>query len=111
MKKEILETIMNHVNKELEEKEKKEVYERTIELFEKGMNGVFVATNKGNIIVGSKVAIIGIVGTALQKLYDSNDLTKLDLKAMFDTILETSEKNDEKDDINKLLDEFSKLFD
>lgn len=111
MKKEILETIINHVNKELEEKEKKEVYERTVELFEKGMNGAFVATNKGNIIVGSKVAVLGMVGTALQKLYDSNILTKEDLKAMFDTIIETSEKNSEKDSIEKLLDEFSELFD
>lgn len=111
MKKEILEMIEKQVSKELEEKEKKEVYEKIVDLFEKGMNSVFVATNNGSIIVGNKIAVIGTVGTALQKLYNSNNLTKTDLKTMFDTIIETSEKSEEKDSIEKLLDELSELFD
>ena len=111
MKKEILEMFKKQVSKELEEKEKKEVYEKTVDLFEKGINSVFVATSNGSIIVGNKIAVIATVGTALQKLYNSNILTKEDLKAMFDAIIETSEKNSEKDSIEKLLDEFSELFD
>ena len=115
--KELLKEILN---KELKGEEKEEVLNKSKDLLSKGFTSLVIATDKGNIVCGTKLNVIALIGTTLTDLYEKGHLSKEDLDIIFKGILEISEKNknnkeDDNNDMEKelkdILEKLKKVFD
>lgn len=93
-----LEELKESLGKNISEKKKKEIYSNMKELLKKDFDGIIVATNNGNIVVGNKLNIIAIICSVLSYMYEHEQISKSELKGIFKTVVKVSGGKEEDDE-------------
>lgn len=93
-----LDELKESLGQNISEKKKKEIYSGMKKLLKKDFNGIIVATNNGNIVVGNKLNIIAIIGAVLSYMYENEQISKSELKGIFETVVEVSGDKEEDDE-------------
>lgn len=93
-----LEELKESLGKNISEEKKKEIYSNMKELLKKDFDGIIVATNNGNIVVGNKLNIIAIICSVLSYMYEHEQISKSELKGIFKTVVKVSGGKEEDDE-------------
>lgn len=93
-----LDELKESLGQNISEKKKKEIYSGMKKLLKKDFNGIIVATNNGNIVVGNKLNIIAIIGAVLSYMYENEQISKSELMGIFETVVEVSGDKEEDDE-------------